>query len=167
MSMTFVPKGQINNNPLLTQIMAWRRPGDKSSSELMMVRSPTHTCVTRPQWVNTEIPRHGAFHRPSYSLITRACGGIMTYTDVHSPIISMRDMILMQIYSQYLAKEPHGCSMPSVDNNYHCPGYSFNAIISEYTVKDSGKPSRPAPVNISKHVTHIFVLRHSGINDPR
>ena len=32
--------------------MAWRRPGDKQLSEPMMVRLPTHICVTRPQWVN-------------------------------------------------------------------------------------------------------------------
>ena len=36
----------------MVQIMAWRRPGDKPLSETMMVSSPTHTCVTRPQWVN-------------------------------------------------------------------------------------------------------------------
>ena len=32
--------------------MAWRRPGDKPLSEPMLVRSLTHICVTRPQWVN-------------------------------------------------------------------------------------------------------------------
>ena len=31
--------------------MAWCRPGDKPLSEPMMVRSPTHICVTRLQWV--------------------------------------------------------------------------------------------------------------------
>ena len=31
--------------------MAWRRPCDKPLSEPMMVRLPTHICVTRPQWV--------------------------------------------------------------------------------------------------------------------
>ena len=51
-SLKFVPKGPINNNPALVQIMAWRRPGDKSLSEPMMVCLPTHICVTRPQWVN-------------------------------------------------------------------------------------------------------------------
>ena len=45
-------KGQINNIPALVQIMAWRRPGDKPLSEPMMVRVPTHICVTRPQWVH-------------------------------------------------------------------------------------------------------------------
>ena len=43
---------QISNIPALIQIMAWRRPGDKPLSEPMMVRLPTHICVTRPQWVN-------------------------------------------------------------------------------------------------------------------
>ena len=41
---------QINNIPILVQIMAWRRPGDKPFTEPMRVRSPTHICVTRPQW---------------------------------------------------------------------------------------------------------------------
>ena len=56
-SLKFVPKGSINNNPALFQIMAWRRPGDKPLSEPMMVSSLTHICVTRPQWVNTLRPR--------------------------------------------------------------------------------------------------------------
>ena len=50
-SLKFVPKGQINNIPALLQIMAWPRSGDKPLSEPMMVSLPTHTCVTRPQWV--------------------------------------------------------------------------------------------------------------------
>ena len=51
-SLKFVPKGPINYIPALVQIMAWRRPGYKSLSELITVRLPTHICVTRPQWVN-------------------------------------------------------------------------------------------------------------------
>ena len=52
-SLKFVPKGQINNIPVLVQIMAWRRPGDKPLSESMMVSLLTPICVTRPQCVNT------------------------------------------------------------------------------------------------------------------
>ena len=52
-SLKFVLKIRINNIPALVQIMAWRRPGDKPLSEPMMVRLPTHICVTRPQWVNS------------------------------------------------------------------------------------------------------------------
>ena len=52
-SLTFVPKGSINNIPAFVQIMAGRRPGDKPLSEPMMVSSLTHICVTRPQWVNS------------------------------------------------------------------------------------------------------------------
>ena len=51
-SLKFVPQGPINNIPALVQKMAWRRPGDKPLSGPMMVRLPTHICVTRPQWVN-------------------------------------------------------------------------------------------------------------------
>ena len=42
-SLKFVPRGPINNIPTLVKVMARRRP--------MMVRLPTHICVTRPQWV--------------------------------------------------------------------------------------------------------------------
>ena len=52
-SLQFVPKGPIDNSPALVQIVAWRRPGDKPLSELMMVRLSTHICVPRPQWLNT------------------------------------------------------------------------------------------------------------------
>ena len=56
-SLKFVPKSPINNIPALVQIMAWRRPGDKPLSEPMLVRLPTHMCVTRPQWVKRIISR--------------------------------------------------------------------------------------------------------------
>ena len=51
-SLKFVPQDPINKIPVLVQIMAWRRPGDKPLSGPMIVRLPTHICVTRPQWVN-------------------------------------------------------------------------------------------------------------------
>ena len=50
-SLKFVPRVPINNIPALDQIMAWRRLGDKPSSEPMMVCLLTQMCVTRPQWV--------------------------------------------------------------------------------------------------------------------
>ena len=48
----FFPTSPINNIPALGQIMAWYRPGDMPLSEPIMVRLPTHICITRPQWVN-------------------------------------------------------------------------------------------------------------------
>ena len=48
-SLKCVPMDLIKNIAALVQIMAWRRPGDKPLSEPMMVRLPTHICVTRPQ----------------------------------------------------------------------------------------------------------------------
>ena len=54
-SLTFVPKGPINNIPTLVQVMAWHRPGDKPLSEPMVVNLLTHICVTRPQWVKWDV----------------------------------------------------------------------------------------------------------------
>ena len=48
-SLKFVPKGPINSIPSFIQIMAWRGPGNKSSSEAMMVSLLTHIYATRPQ----------------------------------------------------------------------------------------------------------------------
>ena len=50
-SLKFVPKGPNNNITALVQTMAWCRPGNKPLSGPMVVRLPTHICVTRPQWV--------------------------------------------------------------------------------------------------------------------
>ena len=47
----FAPKVPIDNNPVLVQIMAWCRPGDKTLSELITVSLLTHIGVTRPQWI--------------------------------------------------------------------------------------------------------------------
>ena len=47
-SLQFVPQGPINNYSALVQIMAWRRSGNKLSSEPMMISLLTHKCVTRP-----------------------------------------------------------------------------------------------------------------------
>ena len=55
-SLKFVPRVPINNIPVLVQIMAWRRPGDKPLSEPMMVSLLIHICVTRPQWVKIAEP---------------------------------------------------------------------------------------------------------------
>ena len=51
MSLKFVAKGPINIIPSLVQIIPWHRAGDKPLSEPMVVRLPTHICVTRPHWV--------------------------------------------------------------------------------------------------------------------
>ena len=71
-SLTFVPKGLINNLPALVQIMDWRPPGTKPLSEPMMVWLLTHICVTRPQWVNInfECLFHGQIFSQKYNETT-------------------------------------------------------------------------------------------------
>ena len=52
LSLKYVRKGPIDNNPAMVQIMAWRRSGDKPLSETMMISLQMHICVTQPQWDN-------------------------------------------------------------------------------------------------------------------
>ena len=54
-SMKFILKGEINSIPALVQIMAWRRPGDKTLSEPMMIILLMHISFTQPQWVKVWI----------------------------------------------------------------------------------------------------------------
>ena len=65
-------RGPINNIPALVQIMAWRHSGDKRLSETMMVSSPMHICVTRPQWVNMH--NHFYKHSPKQTCNTSMIG---------------------------------------------------------------------------------------------
>ena len=53
-------------------IMAWHRPGDKPSSESMMVRLVTQMCVTRPQWVK-HIMHHLKIYMLGKTNIKRPC----------------------------------------------------------------------------------------------
>ena len=64
-SLKFVPQCTINNISALVQIMAWRRPCDKPLSEPMMVRLPTHICVTRPQFIEAESLIYASVNWPS------------------------------------------------------------------------------------------------------
>ena len=57
-SLEIVPKGSINNIPALVQRMAWRRSGDNSLSDPMMVSILTHSFVTQSQWVNYQNTRY-------------------------------------------------------------------------------------------------------------
>ena len=50
-SLMFVPKDPINNNPAVVQMMTWCHSGDKPLSDPMIISLQTHICVTPPQWV--------------------------------------------------------------------------------------------------------------------
>ena len=64
----FIPKCRIDNIPALVQIMAWRRQGDKPLFESMMVRSLTHICITRPQWVKWTLSDN---HQTPYTFLCK------------------------------------------------------------------------------------------------
>ena len=61
-SIKCVPRGPINNNPDLVQILTWRPPGDKTWHEPMTVSLLTHMGVTRHHWVSTLMPRENVRH---------------------------------------------------------------------------------------------------------
>ena len=92
-SLTFVPKGPINNIPALVQIMAWHWSGDEPLPEPMMVSLLTHICVTRPQWVNPLRPKQngGNFaddifkHIFSCFLNENCCILIKSFIEICSP----------------------------------------------------------------------------------
>ena len=61
MSLTFVPKGSINNNPAWVQMMTRRRPGDKPLPESIMGSVLTHICIAWPQWSKNKKPLYQRF----------------------------------------------------------------------------------------------------------
>ena len=75
-SLKYVLNSQINNIPTLIQAMAWRWSGDKPLSETMMINSPTHIGITRPQRVNTQF---SIFHW----LLSSECLMIMPWNKCH------------------------------------------------------------------------------------
>ena len=92
-SLKFVPKGPINNNPALVHIMAWRWSGDRPLSEPMMNSLLTHICVTRPKWVKCRIDTfHKQIIRNTLSAL-KCFGGILFYTK--SVSISLNIIIVL------------------------------------------------------------------------
>ena len=83
--------------------MAWRRPGDKSLSELMMVRLPTHICVTRPQWVNlVQVSSSVQLHEAPESIIISV--------NMTPPISSITDLLdLLEIPPEILRFPAQTC----------------------------------------------------------
>ena len=51
-SLKVVPKGPIDNNPVLVEIMTWRRIGDKPLSEPMLTRFTDAYMLHYGRWVN-------------------------------------------------------------------------------------------------------------------
>ena len=87
-SLKFVPRGSVNNIPALVQIMAWRRPGDKPLSEPMMIRLPSHICVTRPQWVKPEMHIGSAaeeHHTKLFTVLLGKCPVQWNYGSCYRP----------------------------------------------------------------------------------
>ena len=70
-SLKFVPKGPINNNPALVQIMAWRWSGHQPLCEPMMASLLTHICVTRPQWVEMKVIWFFVVYHPLLIILNR------------------------------------------------------------------------------------------------
>ena len=77
----FFTKVRINNIPSLVQIMAWRRPGDKTLYESMLVSLLTRICVTPPQWVTRFI------HVLTYADVTDINHWISTLSRVELDVI--------------------------------------------------------------------------------
>ena len=67
----FVLEVRINNFSALVQIMAWRRPSDKTLSEPMMVNLLTYICIPLLQWVNSLLPSEAIWHQSLWSSLVQ------------------------------------------------------------------------------------------------
>ena len=92
-SLKYVPKSPIKNIQALVQIMPWRRPGDKPLSEPMLVRLPTHICVTRPQWVKVSSLSLGR----SYGCPAAHCNDVIM--SAMASQITSRAIVYLVVYS--------------------------------------------------------------------
>ena len=120
-SMKFVPGARINNITALVQIKAWRRPGDKPLSEPVMVSLLTHSCVTRPLWVNdtfdwwNEIRTFNVIYKLLWLVkfiipFLQPLQSMLTYpihSQVNRPIITHRDKTTWQVVTNLFPDDNH------------------------------------------------------------
>ena len=96
--------------------MAWRRSGDKPLSEPMVVRLPTHKCVTRPQWVKdvkmTRITSWDAYdHITRIFMAPSACITKELFMDIHTQALTTSSNIFL----------PDGQPSVNVSSSSHTP----------------------------------------------
>ena len=109
-SLKFVPRGPINNIPTLVQVMSRRLWGDKPLSEPMMVKLPTHICVTRPQWVD-------------FKIRSLTCGGVWIRDESFGYIAAnVKDNIYNSLTFQINLKYIH-LIPPKYQNKFVVPKY--------------------------------------------
>ena len=114
-SLKFVPRGPINNIPTLVQVMAWHQPGDKPLSEPVMVRLPTHICVTRLQWVNSlwpDIIRDHFVYAPSQWETTLHCIITLQCDILKWPLCDFSALPMSLFGPANVTFRPWGCSLP-------------------------------------------------------
>ena len=92
-------KFSLDNDPSLVQIMAWRRSGDKPLSEPMMISSPTHRCVTRPQWVKL---RPNAWSGPKDISTTNLCETPVVDQKMYPILIDTGWIIFIEMFNSNL-----------------------------------------------------------------
>ena len=92
-SLKFVPRGPINNIPTLVQVMAWCRPGNKPLSDPIMVRLPTHICITRPQWVKRHVQNKSHY----ITFVANTLQGLLSWKQ-----LDPRDLIPMVIIPDHV-----------------------------------------------------------------
>ena len=104
-SLKFVPKGPINNNPALVQIMAWRRSGDKPLSEPMAVNLLTHICLNE---LRTIILRSViSFRWGTADVLLIPWRWVGTRLQVTKPISSIPLFIFLALSKHTLATQYH------------------------------------------------------------
>ena len=99
-SLKFVPKGPINNNPALVWLMAWRCPGDEPSSESMMIILLIHICVSRPQWVNHDLAILGSWIH--IGILNSLCPGVVMWCHRFGSILAQMMDCCLTAPSLYL-----------------------------------------------------------------
>ena len=120
MSLKFVLNDPINNIPALAEIMAWRQPGEKPLSELIMLSSLTHICFTGPQIIRNTTYCVISMHLQRYVDTSNYCHNtIQLSLQIPVDILTLYSMRLMtthlHAYQVILTSFAFGCGLVPVD----------------------------------------------------
>ena len=130
-SLKFVPKGSINNNPSLFLL-----DGAKPLSEPMMVSSLTHICVTRHQWVKpakyTPWCAMGNIYHEFIAVMSHECHGISNYQQLScflhillrliskkTPKLCIISLMWGETTSHWWWFSQRACNMESISMSWH------------------------------------------------
>ena len=154
-SLQFALNGPTNNIPPLVQMTAWRRPGDKPSSEPMMFSVLTPIWLTVPQRVKRVTKIYLCLSKvlvQCFTCVSRNWNYSIILNIVHIIVLACY-VYLPRVFAPAFHIKPHCMAIAFVPGKFLFNGYLCNFVYNFYV-----------PIHIIRHRSHgmVYIFKYQA-----